>query len=297
MEGGELSSHKHTQSKTRDTVSLVFSFFLSVALACIMVLTVVRFGLMSKGGLQSVPDDDYYEYLLEYVDEQAYYYTLSTGIDPAVLDDVFDVEEVKTDVNAYITGAFEGYEFQPDTAYARERLLANMRTAFAADGVIIEDASEAEEISNSYADQIMNIYVQCTNPAGVDAFVQVQRVYSRYYPIVMVVLVALSALLVVLILRLHHFLHRALRYIAYAVGGAALMGFVVPCGLLVSGYFKGLNLGTRHLYEAATSLIERLLSLCMMGSVVLFAITLVFVYVISRLRKNKMHRKHRHHNS
>lgn len=288
--------HRHRRrrgrSRTRDTVSIVFSFFLALSLVGITVPSAVRFGLVTEGGILSIVDETYCGYVLDYVEKEATYYTMHTGIDPKVLEGVFTTDEIQANVHTYVSGALGGYNFEPDVDAPRERLTQNVRDLFASDGVDLAENTDAEEVVQTYVDEIIGFYASTMKPTGTDAIVKVYSLYRRYYPIAMVALVALATLLTTLLVRLHHFLHRSLRFVAYATGGAALMGFVVPFVLFASGYFKGLSVTPQYFYYFCVSLIERVLALCMTGSAVLLVLTVVLAIVIARMRKSAV-RRHR----
>lgn len=283
--------HHHTQSRARDAVSLVFAFFLSIALVGMMLLTVLRVGLLTKDGFMSVLDDQYCEYLLTFIEEQSEYYTLPTGIDPVVLEDVFEFQEVRQNVDNYVSSVFGGYTFKPDVARPRERLEANVRNAFVSDGVVVDKSEEADEVASAYVDEVIAFYADTVQPAGLDSAVKVANLYSKYYLYAMLGCSAFALVMVVLLVRLHHFVHRSLRYMAYAFGGAALMGFVVPAVLFVLGTYKGLNLSPQYFYHFGVTLIERVFMLCMLGSLVLVAAMAVMALVVARLRKGAMQKK------
>lgn len=279
----------HSRSHTRDLISLIFGFFLSLALLGIMLITVVRLGVMTWGGFNYILDDKYYELTVDYVEKQTYNYSLPTGIDPAVLDGVFSVDEVKRDAGGFIAGALDGSGYKADTSATRDRLVKNVKALFDKDGVRIGEGGSAEKIIEGYANDIMGMYEEALVIPGLDVIVQIRNFYVRYYPVALACFVAFAAIMVVLIMRLHHFVHRALRFVAYALGGAAVMGFVVPCMLLVSGFYKGLNLQPEFFYHFGVRLVMHVFNLCMLGSGVLLVLMIITMVVIRGMRKKAMH--------
>lgn len=298
MEGTSVSTHghrHHMQSRARDSVSLVFSFFLSIALTSIMVLTVLRVGIFTKYGFRSFYDGKYYEYVLNYIEDQTSYYTLPTGIDPKVLDGVFVEGEIEENISNYINSLFEKYAFEPDVSAARDRLEASVRRAFNSDGIDVTEESEAEQVASAYVDEIMVFYASMLKPTGLDSAETLRSLFCKYFPYVMISLAVLAIALLILLKRLHHFQHRTIRYVAYSMGGAALLGFVVPAIVYVSGFYKGLNIAPQYFYHFGVTVIEHVLTLCMMGSAVLGVIMVVLVFVVARMRKAVLRKGHLHH--
>lgn len=296
MEGGELSHRRHGHSRSKAFVNGVFAFFLSVSLLGIMVLTAVRVGMMSKVGFISVLDDEYYTLTLDYIEEKANYYTLPTGIDPSVLDGVFNVDEIRTDVDGFAAGAIDGTGYVAKTDDLHSRVITRVDAAFATDGVTTGDGGDADEIAHAYADDIVEIYLDAVQMPGLDVVTQVHDVYVRFYLIAVVFLIALSVVLSIAIVHMHHFKHRGMRYLAYATGGATLMGFVLPFIIYVSGFYKGLNVQPQFFYHFCVSLVGHVLRLCMISSAILLLITIALVVLIGRMRQAqiKKSRSHRH---
>ena len=280
--------HRHGQSTSRDVVSIIFAFFLSLILLCISLLTSLRIGVMTTAGFNAILDDKYYDYALEYVQTQANYYTMPTGIDPAVLNNVFNRDELKESIQGTIAGAFDGTGYAINTNAMRGRLETNVRNAFANDGVSATEGGAAEEIVTSYVNEIDELYKSVVKMPGLDVMAQIRNLFLRYFLIGIIVLCVLAVIFLILIMRLHHHPHRALRYVAYAAGGAALMQFVVPCAVYASGFYKGLSLNPQYFYHFGVSLVSRVLLSCMIGAVVPVLLMVVLIVVIGRLRKRSM---------
>ena len=285
--------HRTKRSRSRNVVSLVFGFFLSLTTLLITIPLVLRMGIVSRIGFTSVVDADYYRYTLDYIEDQTRYYTLPTGIDPQVLDGVFSLDEVKVDVDGMLVGKLNESGFSPKTDDLRKRLTENVERMFAADGVSTAEGSSAEEIVASYVDDIMGIYQDAITMPGIDMIVHVRDEFMQWFVVGLVVCVTLSVVLIASIVRLHHYRHRALRYLAYSFGGAALMSFVVPCILFASGFYKGLSVSPQFFYHFCVSLISRLFILLMAASAVLLVIMLVLILVSSRMRGTAI-RRHGH---
>ena len=287
--------HRSKRSTSRNVVSLVFGFFLSLVLLLLTLLCVLRVGVVSQAGFLSVLDNDYYQYTLDYIEDQARYYTLPTGIDPSVVEGVFTREDVEADVDGILAGKFSGSGYNPKTDGLRERLSNNVYRVFAADGVQIAEGSSADEIVTSYVDEIIDIYNTAVEMPGIDAIVRVRDEFTQWFIVGLVALVAFAAVLMASIVRLHHYKHRALRYMAYSFGGAALMAFVLPCILLISGFYKGLSVSPQYFYHFVVSLISRTLVLCMIGGGVLFALMLLIIIISTKMRAEAVRHKSRRH--
>lgn len=293
MSSGSYRRRGHSNSKTRNIVSYIFSFFLSISLMLFTVVVVMRIGVFSDGGFTSMLDEEYYAYTLNFINDEAKYYTLPTGIDPSVLEDVFTNAEVHSDVDACITTSFNGVEFEPDTTSARERLTENVKKLFEADGVDTGDSGNSNDIIKAYVDDIMKIYLEAVRMPGMELIVQVYNMFHKYFIFVAAGLLVLIAVLTLVLIKLHHFPHRGLRYVAYATAGAALMSFVIPFVIYMGGAYKNIGLSPEYFYHFGVSLISRVLHLCMLSAAVLLLITFIVILIIRYMRAHlKRHHTH-----
>lgn len=281
-------SHGHGHTGSRQVVSLIFGFFLSLALLAEVLLLVVHVGIFSQASFLSALDDAYYEYALSYINDQATYYTLPTGIGTEVLDGVFGEGELRRDVEGYVNGAFIGVNYDPDLSKIEGKLHDNVIAFFGESGV--EVTAETEDIASSYAGEIVDIYRSVAKMPGLDAIASVRSRLVQYTLIGAVVIAVLLVVLVVALVRMHHYAHRALRYVAYALGGAAIMAFAVPFAIWRSGAYLGIGLTPQYFYHFGVSLIEHVLRLCMIGGGVLLVMMLAMIVVVGVLRRKVIER-------
>lgn len=282
----------HGPSKTRDMVSLVFSFFLALTLVIEAALLVVHVGVFTEGSMVSVLDDQYYGLVLDYVNDKAYYYTIPTGIAPAVTEDVFEIEDVHYDVDQYVLATLRGTEYEADTTAAEERLLQHVDDFFTQGGV--ELSTDTDEIAKTYVGEIMDIYRGVAKMPGLNALSNVRTRYMKYSLIGSVAVALLALVLGTTIVRLHQYPHRALRYIAYAAGGAGLMCFIVPFALYQSKWYLGLNLSPQYFYHFGTLLVARVLHLCMLAGLG-YGVLMVVLALISSVMRQGAKARHRSH--
>ncbi len=283
-----MSRSRRTQSDKRDAVSLVFAFFLSVLLVGETILLVGLVGFLTKTGFKLALDDTYYEYNLNYINDQARYYTMPTGIDPAVLEGVFTFDDVKDNVTRYVDSVYSGDSFGSATMAWESTLKDNVTKLIGTDG-------QNEEIATEYVKGIKEVYVEAIKIPGLTSIVQARDRFMKYALLGMTVLAVLVAILLVLIFRLHHYPHRALRFVAYATGGAALMELVLPGALLIAKPHKGLRLNPEYFYHLGVNLVDHALITMLLGGVLFLIVTVILIVCVSRMRKHSMVSKHHHH--
>lgn len=285
-----MSSSSHRGHGSSHMSSAVLSFFVALFLSLEVVLVSVFLTVFFQGGFLSVLDDDYYQYVYNYANEQALYYTLPTGYDEAVVNDIFTVSEVRSDVRDTVNAAFHGTTFTPIDTTIHQRIIDNVSAIYARDGVEFND--EAKGYAETYADEIVEIYRKAVKMPGIE---QLGALRSRFMLYILIAMAGLALLILILSIALvgtRHYKHRGLRYVAYATGGASLMTFIAPAALLASGVYKGLNLSPQFFYHFGVSLIERLAHLCLIGSGVCLVVTVVLIVQIAKMR-NKLVKRHK----
>ncbi|MBR3234079.1 MAG: hypothetical protein IKG11_00515 [Atopobiaceae bacterium] len=288
-----MSSYSYeSDGAGRSVVSYIFSFFLSLLLVALVALLVLELGVLPKTSFLSFFDSNYYGYLLNDINDQTRYYTTPTGINASVLEGVFTQDKVKVDSQGYVKAAFDGTTYEPDLTSMREKLTQNVLDSFAADGV--EETDETRQIATSYVDEIMGIYTKEVQLPGLSTIAQYRSKVLTWAIAGTVGVALLCVLLAVLISRLHDYLYRAMRYYAYATGGAALMSFIVPCALYVSKFYAGLGLAPQYFYHFGITVIERILIYCMIGGAVLLVVTVILIAASTRMRKKVVGDTSRH---
>lgn len=273
-------------------ISLIFSFFLSICITLVVVLGTARLGLFSLQGFLAIFDDTYFESVLTYTNERITAYTYPTGIDPHVVDDVVTREDVERDVTGMVRAAFEGAEYEPDLSEIESRLTANVLT-FLVEGNA-EVSGKSGEIVTTYVDEIKDIYLDVVRLPALDSIAKVRSTYVGSLTIALAISLALAVVLTIGIRGLHHFLHRSLRFVAYATGGASLMCLVGPLIVYLSKAYEGLILKPHYLYHFGITAITRTLVTVIVCGAVLAAVTFLLTVAIRRMRDAVIHR-HSHH--
>ena len=278
------SSHHYSDSKVRNLLSYFFAFLLSVVFVILTALLIIRFGIFSESRFLSVFDADYYQYTMDVIRTNAEYYVQPTGIDPSVLEDAFRTEDIEADIRGNVHAAFSGGEYTPDTTELARRLDSNLRAFFSANQIVPAEGTIQDVIDEFTAD-IAKIYAKSVTLPGLESIGLLRARYLRYDKLAIMGLLAAFLILLITIIRLHHYIHRSLRYVAYAAGSAALMLFIVPCGLYLSKFYVGFNFQPRYFYHFMVCLVVRILQSLMLSGIFWLVVTIVLAFIIFMRRR------------
>ena len=267
--------------------SLIFSFFLSLALLFLSALIILQLKVFDKDSLLSLLNRDYYKAALDNIEKQAYYYTLPTGIDPSVLDEVFTDDELRYNVSHSLTEALAGREFEPVVEQAEQALTDNTHHFLQESGVQLPDDEDA--VVSAYVGDIMDIYKQYAVMPGLEYVIQGRTLAGKYIGPGIVVSALAALVLFILIWKMHRYPHHALRYAAYSAGATGIMCGAAAAELLYSGAYRGINLTPEYFYRFVVSLIEQVLKACLFAGVCWLAVMIITICLVFMLRSNAAH--------
>lgn len=274
---------KIADSKYRKVIAYLLSFILSLLLLLSTLCLVAYFRVMSERHIINTLGDEYYEGVLKTAVASAEDITMPTGIDVSVIDGVFDIDGVKRDVNGYISAAFAGETYTPDTEASDNRLYKNVSEFLDSHDVTL--VNEKKETIDAYIKEINAEYALHTKLPGLGIISKYRTKYLKIVTIAFFVLLGLSVIITAIIIKMYRHPHRGMRFIAYATGGTALMALAAPLYLLIGGRYKGLNLSPEHFYNFAIRLITRLLVSCVIAAVIWLLITAALAFAIQMMRK------------
>ena len=279
-EGQHLSNEK-----TRQFVSILFSFLLSILLVLLSILVILRIAA-SESSIQKIANDKtYHGIILGDIQNSAHDYTLPTGIDPAVLEDVFEETEVSRDVKIAISNAFAGIvDTEPDTSELEKRIKAKVTEFYENDSEQLVNV-DMDSVVQAYARDIAEIYTNGVKIIGIEYVYKASTFLSRYAPVAIMLVALLCGVLAMMCVRMHHYPHRGLRYVAYATGSAALSVFAGPFALYVSRIYTKLNISYHSLYYIVTAFISHVLFLFFFAAAALVLLTVLVIILIGVRRK------------
>ena len=262
----------------RVSVSILFSFLMSLIFVMGSALFIVRFEFLDGSSIDSFLGETYYKAVHKDLITAAEDYTLPTAISIDVVKDVFEYEDVCRDVRGYLVNAFAGKEYEPDLTASSERLRQNLARFFETEDV--ETDGEIAEICSSYIAEINGIYKQKTRMPGLDILITAKTRYGLLMMIGLALLFAVSAAICFFLLKLNRPASAGLNYIAYATGAASIMCFTVPAVLFFSGQYTKLNLAPEYFYRFVIGFIRHLLVSCFWAAGVWLVLTAILIIIL-----------------
>ena len=274
-------------SFARNAVSIIFSFILMLMLTLLGLLVIVRVAATS-GFISRSCDPIYAAYVKAYVEDAAIDYTLPTSIDISVAEDLFTEDKIHQDSLKAVRAAFNRTEFSPDIKKFKEELSERVNNYFESSGTAA--GGQTVEITNAYVDEIMDIYVDVFDIPGLSAIAEMIHQYGWYLWIAIVVVAAFSVVLIILCVKLHHWPHRGLRYVAYSTGSAFLVTLAAPLTAYISSFYTRIQITPQYVYYLLTTYVQHVLEACFIAAGFWLAVTVVLMAVIGHRRKQAMNK-------
>lgn len=276
-----ISNHK-----LRKIVSFVLAFLLSLSLLGITALGAIKNGLFSTKTILKLMDEEYCTAVRQETEDALSDYTIPTGIDTWVVENVVTVSDVTTDVKGYIYAAFSGNEYKPNTTMMEERIKANVVKFFEENSAELDD--DTEEIIDTFIDELDVIYTLGIELKTINTVVKANDIFSKFYMPTLIGLLVLSLILGILCVKIHHYPHRGVRYLAYAAGGTALMSFIFPTVLIASGRYKNLMFEPEHFYRLAVNYIHGFLMQFIWAAAIWLGVMVLVNIIVVQMRTEKI---------
>lgn len=239
-------------------LSSILAFVLSVLLTSLTYIGDLYFRGLNTGVLTgAIMNTNYSVELMESLYEDCESLTLPIGLPVEVVHDIFDLEDIKKDVSASVKATLDGVEYNPDMTLIREKLLANVNDYLDKEQLKLTD--EQEGYLKEYVELIENEYMNNIELVVITKAMPYWNSFMKIIGIAVIGIIVLSGIIVVSIIKMHHWLHRALRFITYSTIAAFFMSVVPPIMMYVSHFYERLAISPKYFYMAMIYIIDEFL--------------------------------------
>lgn len=307
-ERSKSASSGSSKKIIRILVSYLFSFLLALSLLVLSVVCIAGYTLSEKYA-KSCLSDSYFSGIKVNVEEAARDYTIPTGLDTSVVDNVFEIAKIRQDIETYIDNTFKIRKSTLDTSAEEARLRENVLEFLAEEGVSTKvvnpeesevelDAESVEAFNNSveetkravdeYVSEIISIYQKRIKLAGLDYLVKIGNDYHKYFPLLLIISILVAIISCFLCLKVHHLPHRGLRYLVYGFSGGFMMVFLAPFIAFLNGFYNRLGITPDYFKVYMVTYIKGVLAQFMIVSQIWLLIAIILGVVVLLLRKKAM---------
>lgn len=252
--------HKHTKKRSpnakrrtyRKIVSLLLSYILSILLVILYALVGLLAGVFNDNViLDRLNKSNYYQSIYATIQDNIESVLLPTGLDVTVIDDVITKEMVYIGARNTIEGAIKGKTVIQDTKGMENKLKANIKAYAEEHG--IANGGEQQAGMNLLCEMISKEYRDNLEFPFMNYYVRYKALYLNIVQFAIPIIIVMAALVVVFLLRIQHYKHRGVRYIAYSTLASSIMISVLPAVLLAVGAYRRINVSPRYFYNFMVS--------------------------------------------
>jgi len=222
-------------------VATIASFVLSIALTIIAYLIGSYFGVFNKTlVIDAMNKSSYYEDVNKYSYNEALDYAIPSNLDPVIFNDVYSLQNTYREGKAYLIASLNGYSYEIDTSYLKEKLHNNINQ-YINDKNIPEENINQESI-DTFVNTIASNYSKNLSVPFLYYYNAVKKIFRQLIFVLIPVLLLISALSVFIIMRSNKWTHKNLRYISYSLLATGIMTSLLPICLFITKLHERLNI-------------------------------------------------------
>ncbi|MDO5403655.1 MAG: hypothetical protein Q4F11_09485 [Eubacteriales bacterium] len=278
--------HKSKKSAMlREGISYVLSFLLTVCITLITVLVIIRYGCFNeKILLNNMSTYGYYDFVYEDIMNDVEAITLPTGLPASVYEEAIESTYIYSDINGKISAQFKGEAYTSKSAEIKKNMKENINAYLAGQGYSITE--EEQKSIDAYVTEVIKDYDKYISMPLGTYLVKAKVIFDKVFLIALAALAVISAVIIFVNLKLHKWVHRAMRYFSYSALGCALMMISIPGYFYIRKIHYRLALSPESFYHLATTYIDDILKLFLYFGLLWIVVAIILIITTMFAKKN-----------
>ena len=275
--------------KLKTLVDVLLSFFTALSLFASAVCFLLCSTVCSDSFLLSrMERSGFYESNFNEFRTELTYLAEPIGIDPARLEEVLLQNHLRQDVDESIRYSFREIAFTPDST-SFETGIHDALAAYAKE----KDAAINEENLQNISQLCGELYREHATLSYVGSLGHYANLFRTPLLVAALVCAAMGIILICIQFSIHHYKHRALRYVICGLSGAGLSLSVFPAIVLLSGKIRHLSITDESLYRLVVTYLNTLLNYLVITGAACLCVSLLLGLVYRRIHPARRHaRRH-----
>ncbi|MGI6270204.1 MAG: hypothetical protein ACOYKJ_06710 [Candidatus Howiella sp.] len=268
-------------SKLKSVLDYLLSFFIALTLfvtaACLLLAVTVcnpaymRFALNRSG---------YHQLNAQELTADLSYIAEPIGIDPSLINELFDRGEIAENVEKSIEAAYSATPFTPDSSAFIGRIYNTISLYATENGLEID-----EENFQHVSDLCGELYTQHSTISYIGSLGH----YAASVRLPLLIISGVGALVLTLLIirlyRMHLRRYVSMRFLIFGLSGAGLAVLIFPLFAILSGMVSRVSIGTESLYYLFTTYVDYLLQIFVFSGLVLILAALICGFFYYKLKK------------
>ena len=260
----------------------VLTFILSLCIVGAAMSSLVRFTLLNDGFLSDVLNNsNYYIDLCDEITDDLKDIGDASGLNKSFFEGFINEVFVREDVQDYINKFYKGEKLTVDSTHFDESLRSALDKYIRSNGI---DNKYSQSSVNYFIKEATKIYVKHIELKYFDMLQKLAMDYSSKMTILMIVSFIVAAGISLLMIFTNEWKHKAVRYIAYATGAAALFTLCIPTAVYLSGALGKITIISRSLNDMYMSCFNTILADMFIISGVLFVLFATLILIHGKIR-------------
>lgn len=210
------------KTKSIELLSCVYAFLLTLIFTALFVCAGLGFGVFNdRGIISNLNVSNYYNKVYQKLQERTSRDIEAAGFPQAVLEDSITLERVYITGKNYQEAILSDGEASVKTDKLRQTLDQNLRQYLKAKGVKVTD--ELTKKLDGLTETIVQDYTDAIELPLLQSIMEYRTNYLSTILYLVPILIVLDGILCFFLLRLYRYIHRGIRYIAYAMLSASLL--------------------------------------------------------------------------
>lgn len=232
----DLPSIKKPWNQKRNfLLGAILALLLSLTFVCLVILLALRWNCYNSDAIyRSLALSNYYDKVLQEIENNAEVITKPTGLPLEVLEGVILAPEVYQDINIYIDNLYGGEEFQSNKEAVRARLQYHV-SHYLEEKNIVPDRVQTQTM-DQFIEAVTDVYHRSVKIPLMKYFITLNNRYQTIYFLSVGVCVSIILIIIIMLYQLSPSITRFYYYMYNGNMAATLMLAVFPLWLLLDKF-------------------------------------------------------------
>lgn len=250
-----MMRHDKFNLRIKPVICCLLSFLLSLLFVAIAAVSTLRLSSTNSNTMKRVlVSSDYCNNLYKEMESNTKMFTISTGLPMEVLEGVFQLKEVKAEVNSYLETTFRGEAYYPNTEKVKDRLEQKIEAYLNEKNIRVD--TETDQNIGEYITSVTEEYSRSLELPLLDNVVRMNKDYWVLYYLIAGVCVMITLLILILRGIGRPWYHQFIFYVYTSTFATTIMLAVIPVILLSKSLYSRLQISPSSLYNLVTDYIK-----------------------------------------
>lgn len=246
---------KSKKSLLQGLISVLFAFLLTLLLIAFYLCIGTNFGVFSSKSItKAINESNYYNNVYEDLIISSEETLLSVGLPTSVITEVITLERVYIGGKNYVEDALQGRTSEVNTDKLHAELKNNINLYLQQEGIV-----QTETLDSDIKEVVQVIeanYRGALQLPMVNSLMQYKEQYNNILRIVLPIIIVLISILCFFLIKIQNYIHRGMRYIAYALIASTLIIAITAAILLITKGYAGVNAAPEYYKNFVVAYLE-----------------------------------------